>query len=340
MFKQSLRSLLLASAIAAASTVSTAWAETVLSISTWGTPNNGINTIVWPTWGKWIEEATEGRVKLEVLYEVGAANSQMDIVADGIADGAWLFHGYYSGRFEATKLVEYPYFVDMTAEDMSKAYWRVHEKHLHKANEHRGVKVMGVSVFGPGTLYTTEAIDGWQDLIGKRIRIAGGVAAEVAKLLQISGVSLPAPSAYEAASQGVIDGIFVTLESLKSYRFAEVFPYIYSVPGGLYRGSSSIVLNPDKWESISEADREAIMAVSGEKLSAMFGAMFDEHDGYGIEYAKENNNTFTDMSPEAVTELRTLVADLPEQWVKNNQNRGFDAKAALAMFKAEIGADN
>ncbi len=36
-------------------------AETTLRISSWASPNHGINAKVWPTWGKWVEEATDGR---------------------------------------------------------------------------------------------------------------------------------------------------------------------------------------------------------------------------------------------------------------------------------------
>ena len=74
-------------------------AQTTINISTWGGPNHGMNTIVWPTWGAWIEEATEGRVTVEVVHDLGPPAAQMAIVADGIADATWVFHGFTPGRF-------------------------------------------------------------------------------------------------------------------------------------------------------------------------------------------------------------------------------------------------
>lgn len=338
MYKKILHNFLVAGVVNAMA-LSCVWAETTLAIGTWGSPTHGINTVVWPTWGEWIEEATEGRVKLEIIYELAPPNSMMDIVADGIADVSWLFHGYYTGRFDAAELVEIPYFVDTNSEEMSKAYWRVYDKHLKKANEHRGIVVLGLGVHGPGTLYTTKVVNSWQDIIDARIRIGGGVAAKVAKRLGVSGVSLPASAAYEAGAQGIIDGIMITIESLKTFRLAEVFPYIYTVPGGLYRGSFSIIVNQEQWDSISKADQEAILAVSGERLSGLFGAMMDEYDQYGIDFAEENGNTFIAADETALNEIRELTADLSSQWVEDNKNKGFDAQAALDMFQADIGVN-
>ena len=38
-----------------------AQAQKTLIISSWAPRTHLTNSIVWPTWGKWVEEATEGR---------------------------------------------------------------------------------------------------------------------------------------------------------------------------------------------------------------------------------------------------------------------------------------
>ncbi len=67
--------------------------EKIIKVSTWGSPNHGINKVVWPTWGQWIEEATEGRVTLKVEYDLAPPHTQIDVVTDGIGDVTWIFHG-------------------------------------------------------------------------------------------------------------------------------------------------------------------------------------------------------------------------------------------------------
>lgn len=327
---------LILGALAAATLSSTALAQTTINVSSWGGPNHGINTIVWPTWKAWIEEATEGRVTLQVTEDLGPPDSQMDLVADGVADASWIFHGYYAGRFELTQLAEFPTFEDFSSEAASAAYWRTHQEHLAQANEHRGLEVMAMGVHGPGQIFTDEKVESFADLEGKRIRVGGGVMGELANTLEVSGVALPPTGVYEAASQGVIDGAMLTLEGLRSFRVAEVLPYTLTVDGGFYRGSFAIVMNPMVWDRVSAEDREAIESVSGESLSRLFGYMMDVSDQRGVEFAEELGNTFTQASEEDIAMLRQASDELTEQWAERVSRGELDAKDALAFFRDQL----
>lgn len=312
-------------------------ANTELTVSTWGSPNHGINTTVWPEWGAAIEKVTEGRVSLNVVYDLGPPQSQMDIVGDGIGDVSWIFHGHYPGRFNATQLPELPYFKDISSEEMSKAYWDVYAKYLYKADEHRGVEVLGLGVHGPGQVFTKEKVTNWSALRDQRMRVGGGIMNVIAEDLGIAGVALPPTATFESASQGVITGALLTLESLKSFRLADVFPHTYEVPGGLYRGTFAIIVNPDRWAEISPEDQEAINAISGEQLSALFGRMMDQEDQAAVEYATGIGHTFSPVEGEQLEEIKALTANLSADWVNANQDKGYDARAALDYFQQLIG---
>ena len=313
-------------------------AATELTVSTWAGPNHGVNTIVWPTWGKWVEDATEGRVTVNVVHDMGPPNAQMELIADGVADVTWLFHGLMPGRFELTKLPELPTFEDFSSEDASVAYWRTHNEHFADAGEHRGVEVIGLGVHGPGTLYLREPIAGLDDLPGNRVRIGGGVMADVSNALNLTGVALPPASTYEAATQGVIDGAMLTLEGLKSFRLAEVLPYTVQMPGGFYRGSFSMVINPDTWASLSDEDRAAIESVSGERLSRLFGVMMDTVDVRGVEFAEAMGNTVIELPPEEVERFMAMAEALPDDWMAAAAEKGVDGEAALAHFREQLAA--
>ncbi|MGR4066312.1 TRAP transporter substrate-binding protein [Billgrantia sp. C5P2] len=311
-------------------------AQQTITVSTWGGPNHGINTIVWPTWKAWIEEATEGRVTVEVVHDMGPPAAQMEIVADGIADASWIFHGHMSGRFELTQLPEFPTFEAFSSEAASAAYWRTYEEYLAQAEEHRGVDVMAMGVHGPGQIFTRDQVDSLDQLSGKRVRVGGGVMSDLATAMQVSGVALPPTGVYEAASQGVIDGAMLTLEGLRSFRVAEVLPHTLTVDGGFYRGSFAIVMNPMFWDQVSPEDREAIEAVSGEDLSRLFGYMMDAMDERGVAFAEEQGNTFTEASDEDIERLREVTDELIAEWNDAVQNRGIDTEAALEHFREQL----
>ncbi|CAM3626922.1 TRAP transporter substrate-binding protein [Halomonas lysinitropha] len=313
-----------------------ALAETTITVSTWAGPSHGINTIVWPTWKAWIEEATEGRVTVDVVHDLGPPDSQMAIVADGIADATWVFHGYNSGRFELTKLPEFPTFEEFSSESASAAYWRTHQEYLAEAGEHRGVDVVAAGVHGPGWIFTSDKVETLDELEGQRIRVGGGVMGDLSEALDLTGVALPPTGVYEAGSQGVIDGAMLVPEGLRSFRVAEIFPYTLRVDGGFYRGSFTIVMNPMVWDEISAEDREAIESVSGESLSRLFGYMMDVSDERGVEFAQELGHTFTSLGDEDLETLRNISEEMVADWVEDVSDSGVDAEAALAYFQEQL----
>ncbi|OEY65952.1 TRAP transporter substrate-binding protein [Marinobacter sp. X15-166B] len=314
-------------------------AQTTINVSSWGGPNHGINTIVWPTWKSWIEEATDGRVTLQVTEGLGPPPSQMALVADGVADASWIFHGHMAGRFKLTQLPEFPTFEAFSSEVASAAYWHTHQEHLAQAREHRGLEVMAMGIHGPGQIFTSKKIETLDQLSGNRLRIGGGVMSGLANAINVTGVALPPTGAYEAASQGVIDGAMLTLESLRSFRLAEVSPYTLTVDGGFYRGSFAIVMNPTVWDRVSAADRKAIEAVSGERLSRLFGYMMDVSDRRGVEFAKQQGNTFTQADEKDIAMLREVSDRLIADWAKAVGSQGFDPQEALQYFRQRLAVE-
>ena len=208
--------------LAAGLAAAPAGAETVLRISSWAPPTHFLNATVWPTWGKWVTEATQGRVKTKIEYKLASPLKQFGVVRDGIADAGWIFHGYNT-RYVATQVVEMPD-LGTSAEAAGLAYWKVHEKYLHKAREHRGTVLLGLMSHGPAVIHTKKPLKALSDLKGLKIRVPGGVGSLVGKALGVTAVKLPAPKVYEALSSGVADGIFMPMETQKTFRLKEVVP--------------------------------------------------------------------------------------------------------------------
>ena len=161
--------------------------QEVLNISSWAPPTHLMNAGVWPTWGKWVEEATEGRVTTKIEYGLASPLKQFELVRDGVADAAWIFHGYNT-RYVATQVVEMPN-LGTSAEAASVAYWRVHQKYLAKADEHKGVTLIGLTSHGPAVIQTKSPLNSLDDLSGQKIRVPGGVGSLVGKALGVTAVN-------------------------------------------------------------------------------------------------------------------------------------------------------
>lgn len=308
----------------------TASAQTTLRVGSWLPPNHPQNSVVWPTWAKWVEDATEGRVKVEIEYGLGHPKTMFELVEDGVIDASFSYHGYVPGRFKLTQAVEQP-LLGASAEAASVAHWRVHQKYFAQAQEHDGLEVIGLFTHGPGQIHMADPISSLAELEGKKIRLGGGVQGEIGHRMGVTAVGAPAPKVYEMMQQGVIDGVFIPMGEQKTLRLKEVAKNVVALPGGMYLGSFSMFMNPDVLADMDDSDRQAIMKVSGEKLSAMAGRAWDKADGAGLAAAREAGVKVTEVSVSdpMAKEFVELTKGMDEAFLKSVADRDVDAKAAL-----------
>ncbi|MBR9829930.1 MAG: TRAP transporter substrate-binding protein [Oceanospirillales bacterium] len=308
-------------------------AETLI-VGTWLPPTAAQNAVVWPTWAKWVEEATEGRVKVKIEYDVGHPKTYFQLVEDGVIDAGFSYHGYVPGRFKLPLAVEQPG-LGVGAEAASVALWRVQQKHFAKANEFVGLELLGMFTHGPGQLMTTKPISTIAEMEGKKIRIGGGVQAEIGARTNIAPVAAPATKVYEMMQQGVIDGALLPLGEQKTQRLAEVTDTLNLIPGGMYLGSFSMFINPDFLEDLDAKDREAIMSVSGEKLSALAGKAWQKADEDGLAFARESGVNIIEQGVDSKfnQDFLKLAAGMDEAWIESVSDRDVDARAALEELR-------
>jgi TRAP-type C4-dicarboxylate transport system substrate-binding protein len=286
-------------------------AEHTLVISSWVPPTHNINTQMLPKLIEMIEAATDGRVTGEVRMGLAPPPAQMDLVLDGAVDIAYIFHGYQPGRFTGYKLVELPG-IEASAEDVSVAYWNLHENHLAAMDEHRGVKVLGLHTHGPGQLHTGKLVESLGDISGLKLRMPGGVASDVGAALGATGIQVPAPKVYETLASNTADGVMMTIDSRQGFRLTEVAPAYYEIPGGFFRGSFAYIMNEDIFADLPEDLQIALEEeVFGEPISRMSGAVWDEGDAFSIQLTKDTEgNTITQASEADIAAFAPIVEQI------------------------------
>jgi len=313
-------------------------ADVTLTISSWAPPTHGVNAILWPALIEKMEAATEGRVTAEIKYGLAPPPAQYDLILDGAADLAWIFHGYSPGRFVATKLIELPGY-EGSAEAASVAHWRAHEKYFADLNEHRGVDLIGLMTHGVGTLHTNADVTSLSDIAGLKLRIGGGVSGDVGAALGATGINVPAPKVYETLASNAADGVMMPMEGKASFKLYEVATNTFTVPGGFYRGSFALIMNSDAMDRISDADQAALREVFGEELSRIAGAMWDEVDGVGLKALNETEgNALIEASAEDAAAWASMTAPIIEKVVAEVAAEGVDAEAARAFIAETMSA--
>lgn len=315
-----------------------AQAETTIRVHTWASPKHHINSVILPAWKAAVEKATNGRVTVTISYPPKMPPPRVfDRVAAGIADVGWSLHDYTPGRFKLAEIAELPFW-NAEPSQIAMAHWRTHNKFFVSANEHRGVKLLAFMSTSSGVLQTKFSVATLADVKGKKFRVAGGVAKEVAKRLGIVPVGAPAPKVYSMLQQGVVDGVFMPPETASSFKLAEVTQQMTLVPEGLYYSSFYIVMNQAKFNSLSKQDQEALMSVSGEALVKAAGVSWDKADLTGFAAAKKHNVNVVTLSAAIQAELRAMLGSIRDDWAAAVNKKGIDGKAALAYFGAQIKA--
>ncbi|MDF1775000.1 MAG: TRAP transporter substrate-binding protein [Rhizobiaceae bacterium] len=322
-------------ALAASLLASTAWAERVLTLETYAGPKHAVNAAGLDIWAKQVEEASGGELKINITYPPVDPRDLMDRVRTGIADLAWMTHGYTTGRFTFTDMIELPG-NGGNAEQASHAYWKVYMEEVGM-REHRGVTPIGLFTHGPGMIHTAEPITSGEQFKGLKIRTGGGVQAAIAEGLGLVTVAAPVTKAQEMLSQGVADGVMFSIETIKSFNLGDLVTNHYHYPGNLYGSSMAIIINTSVLESLTDSEREALMSVSGEHLSGLIGSAWDGADKVAIEAFGPDSVTV--MEGDVLTAMQAATAGLDEAWIARAKEAGLeDPAAVLAKLRAEIKA--
>lgn len=309
----------------------TAQADTVLTVASWAPPSHHMNARVFPNWISCLEEESGGSLSGKIEYGMASPPEMPQLVASGGADATWMFHGYNPGRYELQQISEMPG-LGASSEAVSQAYWKVHEKHLKEANEHRGLEVVGLMVHGPAALHTADEVTQWDQVERMKIRVPGGVGTEVVKILGAQGVGVPAPKVYETLAQGVADGVVFPIETAVSFKVAELAKNMLYVPGGMYYGSFAITMNPARIESLPDAERDALWACSGERLSREAGRSWDQADlkSFDAVSAPDSDINFVVADEDMTETYYDLVQPIRDNWVTAAADKGVDGEAALS----------
>jgi TRAP-type C4-dicarboxylate transport system substrate-binding protein len=280
-----------------------------------------------------IKKVTEGRVTVEPSANaLGPVPRNFQLAVDGIADVSWGIHGYTPGTFPLSEMVELP-FGTKTAAINSVAYWRVYKKFFEPAQMHKGVHTLTVHVHPAGHIYTTKPVLKMEDFSGLKLRSTSAMVGESFKRLGAAPIGAPVTETREMLSRGLVDGLGFTDEAIYNFKINNYIKNVLRVPGGLYATSFFLVVNQAKWDSISEKDREAIMAISGEKLAQQLGQVWDDEDAGAVANVIKDGIKITELEGEFLEAFRKRLEGFDQDWIERANKAGVDGKGALAMFR-------
>ncbi|MBE0596640.1 MAG: TRAP transporter substrate-binding protein [Desulfuromonadales bacterium] len=279
-------------------------------------------------WARAVEEATGGKVKVQIYYGQTLAKGKdlWNSTKLGIADMAWMFHGFWPGMTPLADVVSLPALPFDTAEKGSGVFWKLYEKYPRMQKEFDDVKTLLVFTSEPYYLITRDKpVTKLEDLKGMKIRMTGGPPTDQMKALGGVPVLIPMPDTYLSMQKGVIDGMGASWEPIYGYRLYEVANHYTQTPfPAVY---FSIGMNKNKWNSLPKDVQDAIMSVSGYEGSKFWGKNFwDIAKDATIARAKESGKEIK-LNTLAPAELNRWIEiggkPIWENWIKDMEKKGY-----------------
>jgi TRAP-type C4-dicarboxylate transport system substrate-binding protein len=292
------------------------------SPTSWGAVN------AMQPWVKRVEEATKGRVKIDVYYSqtLTKAPEIWNAVKSGVADIGWCFHGYWPEMTPLSDVITLPFLPFDSAEKGSEVLWKLYEKFPAIQKEFAAVHPLMLWTSNPYFLITSKKqVKTMEDLKGLKIRATGGPPTEQIKALGGVPTLIPMADTYQALDKGVIDGMGAPWEPIQAFRLYEVVKYYTMVP--LSAVYFSMCMNKEKWESLPPDLKAAITSVSGLEGAKFWGRNFFDRAEQGvmqqIQSGKHEMVRYA-LPPEELARWRKTAGEpLWNEWVKKMEAKGY-----------------
>ncbi len=329
---------ILTGAIVAAgiASVAPASAQTELLINNYLPPPHPFQTQIVAPWVEDVAKATNGSVKPVLsAAAVGPPPKNWQTVTKGVADVVLMANLFQPKRIQLPVIAEIP-LNSGSSEKTSAALWATHEKFFAPADEYKGAVLLGSFSLTPNVIHSGgKVIRTVEDLQGFKLRAAPGVTTNLLNELGAVPVASGPSQIFGLISKGVVDGVAVPAHGLRAFR---MLPYIKAstlIPGGFSNTTFSLLMNQDKWESLSAEQQAQVMSVSGAFISAKGPGMDKIAEG-SLKALQDEGGQVVDADPALIEAIRPFAANLEAEWLETANGKGIDGKAAMAFFRAQI----
>ena len=240
-------------------------------------------TALQEAWGKEVMARSNGRI--EITYYAGGslvkAPAVPDALEQGIADIAFSHIGYNRGRYPVSEVLDLPmgyptgWVGSHVATDFINKYKPAEWDKFHVLLVNAGTTA--------GLMLHNTKVTKLEDLTGKTLRGAGEVASAITAL-GATARDIPMAEMYDSVSKGVVDGTLVGIETLKTFKMADVCKYTAFAwqVGNMY--TFYLAMNKAKWDALPK-DLQKIFNDVSKEYADKYAVTWNEIDIAGINYS-------------------------------------------------------
>ncbi len=297
-------------------------------------PPSHVQSKLAKAWSREIEERTQGEVRVQFYPGQSLTNAAQtfDAVVNGRTDIGMSCLLYNRGRFPLMEFITLP-FGNPDGRFATAIINEIHDK--FQPEELSEVKVLYFHAHGPGFIHAVdEPVRSLKDLEGMDIRCPGAVS-ETVRHLGANPVTMPMPEVYQSLKKGVVDGAVYPMETNKGWKMGEViesstasYPVAYSV--GFF-----VVMNQDRWQSLSEEAQKSIEEVSREWVPK-HGKAWDRSDFEGMRFSLNQGNSVVGLDQDRAKRWKKAVEPVFETYVDKTEKKGLPGQEVLDYLRKRL----
>lgn len=281
-------------------------------------------------------ELSKGRIKFEwyPAEQLGKAKDMLALVQTGVADMADVVPGYVPDKLPLSGVAELPGQIDDSCDGTRIFYalTRPGQFLAKKEYDAQKVHVLMAAPLVPYKIFTTnKPLHKPDDIIGLKLRSAGGASDITMSHLGAVSVRLAGPDIHEALSRGTIDGAMYPYLSLKSFDLTSTVKYATE---GVRVGSvaTTFLFSTTKWQSLP-VDIRNILEQAGMEAGMNYCKYMDTKES---EEKKILSDKITAIRPSdsELTQWETKLGGVKQEWAKRLDGRNKPGSAALTAWDA------
>jgi TRAP-type C4-dicarboxylate transport system substrate-binding protein len=297
-------------------------------------PPTHIQSRLAEAWCKEVAKRTEGRVVVDYFpgQTLTKANQVYDGVVTGLSDLGMALFAYTPGRFPVMEAVDLP----LGYPSGSVATMVVNDVYNNfKPKELEDTQVMYLHAHGPGILHTKDKpVRKLEDLKGLKLR-GHGTSAEIVKALGATPVAMPMPELYQSLQKGVVEGALYPMEVNKGWKMGEVSEYDTACFSVAYTSSFFVVMNKEKWNSISPADQQIIEQINAEWIPK-HGEAWNQSDMEGYLYSLSLGHYVFGLDSKEAARWKKAVAPVLDNYIEAANKKGLNGKDIVAYTVSSL----
>ncbi len=283
-------------------------------------PENMTFSNVDKAWIAKIEKETNGRVHIKPYFGgqiISPQGGGIEELIGGVADIAFVLPNYSKSGFALTKGMSLMFY-GANQVTGRRVYKEILAKFPEIEAEYKGMKVLAWSSGAFFDILSRKPIRKFADLRGGRYKTSGDFA-EVLEAFGAEGVNSPMSEVYVALQKGIMDGVLVSPEGLKTMSLAEVCKYLTMT--NLYRvHTASRAMNLNSWNKLPP-DIKKVFEDNIEFWGLGTDKEFEKTDQEGMAYGKKLG---VEVLPMPKEEMAKIYAVMREKATKQAQD--LDAK--------------